>query len=184
MKRKKVLVLIAALTMTMGMAACSRGVSAPATPVVEEQVEQSINGTVSDPESDPETVAESGMQEVGDLGAGNAHFTVNGYDIEVSHEAYTKYQTDIFTNQDFYCDSLDEPGAPLFIFIEPAGKSVYREVSDIQIDASQNVTITVRDVKAENMPKGSLPILKVTVSPMPTGTVNVVTEDGTILKGN
>lgn len=109
--------------------------------------------------------------------------TVNSFDIEISSVPYAKYQTEILKDCDYYIDGLDESDSPAFIFIAPAGKSVYREVADIQADDSQNVTITVRETTATVIGSDTNPITQVKIYPFPAS-VTVVDENGNTLSGN
>ena len=115
--KRKIGLLMAILTMTIGMSACG----------------QANNQETSEPVATIETM------------------TVNSFEIEITSVPFAKYQVDLLAKNDYYIDGLEEDDSPAFVFIGPAGKSVYREVVDIQADDSQNVTITVCEVEVDRI---------------------------------
>lgn len=127
------------------------------------------NGTNNQTAPEPEIVVES--------------MTVNSSEIEISYIPYTKYQVNLLSDCDYYTDALEEPDSPEFVFIAPAGKSVYRDVTDIQVDDSQNVTITVCETSAKIAGSNRGPLTKVKIYPYPAS-VTVVDEKGNTLSGN
>lgn len=151
MKRRKELVLAAALVMTIGMAACNRTNNQPSSEVPSET-----------------TVNFETM-------------TVNSFDIEITSVPYQKYQKELLKNSDYYIDALEEPDSPAFVCIGPAGKSVYRDVVDVQVDDSQNVTITVCEVEVDRIASERYPITEVTIYPFPAS-ITVVDDQGNTLK--
>ena len=145
--KRKIGLLMAILTMTIGMAACG----------------QANNQETSEPVATIETM------------------TVNSFEIEITSVPFAKYQVDLLAKNDYYIDGLEEDDSPAFVFIGPAGKSVYREVVDIQADDSQNVTITVCETKSKIKGSGRYPITRVMIYPFPAS-VTVVDENGKPLK--
>lgn len=107
--------------------------------------------------------------------------TVNSFEIEITSVPFAKYQVDLLAKNDYYIDGLEEDDSPAFVFIGPAGKSVYREVVDIQADDSQNVTITVCETKSKIKGSSRNPITQVIIYPFPAS-VTVVDENGKPLK--
>lgn len=108
--------------------------------------------------------------------------TVNSMDFEISYVTCEKYQSEILSNCDYYIDALDEPDSPAFVFIGPVDKSVYREIVDIQVDDSQNVTIIVCATNPDIVKARTNPITRVKICPFPAS-VTVVDENANILKG-
>lgn len=145
--KRKIGLLMAILTMTIGMAACG----------------QANNQETSEPVATIETM------------------TVNSFEIEITSVPFAKYQVDLLAKNDYYIDGLEEDDSPAFVFIGPAGKSVYREVVDIQADDSQNVTITVCETKSKIKGSSRNPITQVMIYPFPAS-VTVVDENGEPLK--
>lgn len=145
--KRKIGLLMAILTMTIGMAACG----------------QANNQETSEPVATIETM------------------TVNSFEIEITSVPFAKYQVDLLAKNDYYIDGLEEDDSPAFVFIGPAGKSVYREVVDIQADDSQNVTITVCETKSKIKGSSRNPITQVMIYPFPAS-VTVVDENGKPLK--
>lgn len=108
--------------------------------------------------------------------------TINSYEIEITSVPYEKYQIDLLSDCDYYTDAYEEPDSPEFVFIGPAGKSVYRSVTDVTIDESQNVTITVCETNVDRLASDSYPITRVKISPFPAS-VTVIDEQGNTLSG-
>lgn len=109
--------------------------------------------------------------------------TINSTDIEITHIPYEQYQIELLKDSDYYTDVLEEPDSPEYVFIAPASKSVYRDVTDVQVDDSQNVTITIRENTADMVGSSSYPITMVTIYPYPAS-ISVVDEQGNALTGN
>lgn len=145
--KRKIGLLMAILTMTIGMSACG----------------QTNSQETSEPVASIETM------------------TVNSFEIEITSVPFAKYQVDLLAKNDYYIDGLEEDDSPAFVFIGPAGKSIYREVVDIQADDSQNVTITVCETKSKIKGSGRYPITRVMIYPFPAS-VTVVDENGKPLK--
>lgn len=145
--KRKIELLMAILTMTIGMSACG----------------QANSQETSEPVASIETM------------------TVNSFEIEITSVPFAKYQVDLLAKNDYYIDGLEEDDSPAFVFIGPAGKSIYREVVDIQADDSQNVTITVCETKSKIKGSGRYPITRVMIYPFPAS-VTVVDENGKPLK--
>lgn len=145
--KRKIELLMAILTMTIGMSACG----------------QANSQETSEPVASIETM------------------TVNSFEIEITSVPFAKYQVDLLAKNDYYIDGLEEDDSPAFVFIGPAGKSIYREVVDIQADDSQNVTITVCETKSIIKDSGRYPITRVMIYPFPAS-VTVVDENGKPLK--
>lgn len=108
--------------------------------------------------------------------------TVNSTEIEITSIPYEQHQKNMLRGCDYYTDTYEEPDSPEFVFIAPAGKSVYRNVTDVTVDASQNVTITVCETNADMIASTNYPITQVKIYPFPAS-VTVVDEDGNTLNG-
>ena len=108
--------------------------------------------------------------------------TVNSTEIEITSVPYEQHQKNMLQGCDYYTDAYEEPDSPEFVFIAPAGKSVYRNVTDVTVDASQNVTITVCETNADMIASTNYPITQVKIYPFPAS-VTVIDEDGNTLNG-
>lgn len=108
---------------------------------------------------------------------------VKSFDIEYSYMALTKYQSELLEKNDYYIDYLEELDSPTFVFIGPAGKSLYRHIVDITADDSQNVTITVGESNPDMPNATQYPLISVRIYPA-CASVTVVNEDGKELQLN
>lgn len=110
--------------------------------------------------------------------------TINGIDYSIYQCEPAKYQYEILEKGGFYVDAYEQLDSPAFVFIsigKTASKDIALNVSKLDIDDQNNVSITVFETKGDTEIKTQYPTVCVELYPMPINSITVKDVDGNVL---